>query len=181
MSLPDATVQHGFEVFFLRWLVHLAFACGAGRGPHCTKLPKELEMKAYPHHPTHWLAVAIVIGVGLIAFEAFGQQAPYGISENASAVFQGRPAMAGAQAGLGAMAGLPQGGIGLQGSDGAEINLRRPRVVDQQTNPLPAVACNDVPRISALEPALCLPQVRNERLERRLALLGIDPQQRGRM
>jgi hypothetical protein len=79
------------------------------------------------------------------------------------------------------MAGPPQAGIGLQGSDGAGINLRRPRVIDQQVSPLPAVACADVPRVSAAEQPLCLPDVRNERHERRLANLGLDAQQRGRM
>src|SRR4030095_13421920 len=82
---------------------------------------KESAMKHVPHHPTHWIAVAVVAALALLAFEAWGQQTvnELRMSPNAQAVFQGRPAMAGAQAGLGAMAGLPQGGIGLQGSDGA--------------------------------------------------------------
>lgn len=140
-------------------------------------------MKHYPHHPTHWLGVAIVLLIALMAFEAYGQQSvnSMNLSPNAQAVFQGRPAMAGAQAGLGAMAGPPQGGIGLQGSDGAGLNLRRPRVIEEQMNALPPVACADVPRISAAEQPLCLPQVIDERFERRLATLGIDAQQRGRM
>ena len=138
-------------------------------------------MKHYPHHPTHWIAVALVAGLALLAFEAAGQQSTNNMSPNAQAVFQGRPAMSGAQAGLGAMAGPPQGGIGLQGSDGAGLNLRAPQVVQQQVNPLPPVACADIPRISAAEQPLCLPQVRDERFERRLAILGIDAQQRGRM
>jgi hypothetical protein len=139
-------------------------------------------MKHYPHHPTHWLGVAIVLGVALLTVEASGQQVTSRtMSPNASAIFQGRPLMAGAQAGLGAMAGPAQGGIGLQGSDGAGLNLRKPRVIEEQTNPLPPVACADVPRVSAAEQPLCLPQVRDERFERRLAILGIDAQQRGRM
>ena len=138
-------------------------------------------MKPYPHHPTHWIGVALVLLLGLMAFEAFGQAAINNMSPNAQAVFQGRPLMAGAQAGLGAMAGPPQGGIGLQGSDGAGINLRRPHVIEQQMNPLPPVACADLPRVSAAEQPLCLPQVLDERFERRLAILGIDAQQRGRM
>jgi hypothetical protein len=140
-------------------------------------------MKPYPHHPTHWIAVAAVLALGLLAFEAWGQQSVNGmnLSPNASAVFQGRPAMSGAQAGLGAMAGPPQGGIGLQGSDGAGLNLRRPRVIEEQMNALPPVACADVPRVSSAEQPPCLPQVLDERFERRLAILGIDAQQRGRM
>ena len=137
-------------------------------------------MKHQPHHhPTHWIGLAAVAALALLAFEAAGQNVQP--STNAQAVFEGRPAMAGAQAGLGAMAGLPQGGIGLQGSDGAALNLRRPHVIEQQMNPLPPVACADVPRISATEQPLCLPQVADERFERRLATLGIDTQQRGRL
>ena len=138
-------------------------------------------MKHVPHHRTHWIAVALAIGFGLMALEVAGQQATNNMSPNAQAVFQGRPAMAGAQRGLGAMAGPPQGGIGLQGSDGAGLSLRRPHVIGQQMNPLPPVACADVPRVSAAEEPLCLPQVVDERFERRLAILGIDAQQRGRM
>lgn len=139
----------------------------------------------YHHHENHhfhWIGIALVLLLALIAFEASGQPVNSQLSANASAVFQGRPAMAGAQAGLGAMAGPPQGGIGLQGSDGAGLNLRRPQVIEQQMNPLPPVACADLPPpTSAAEPSLCLPQVRDERFDRRLALLGIDAQQRGRM
>jgi hypothetical protein len=133
----------------------------------------------YRHHPSYWLGVAAVIALGLLAVEAGGQS---GVpSTNAQAVFQGRPTMAGAQAGLGAMAGMPQGGIGLQGSEGAGRNLRSPQVIEQQMNPLPPVACADAPRVSAAEQPLCLPEIGDERFERRLAILGIDAQQRGRM
>jgi hypothetical protein len=137
-------------------------------------------MKHMQHHPTHWLAVAVVVALAMMAFEAWGQQTVHELrtNPNAQAVFQGRPAMSGAQAGLGAMAGPPQGGIGLQGSDGAGRNLRRPRVVEQQMNPLPSAGCADVPQASGAEKPLCLPEVRDERLERRLAALGIAPQQR---
>lgn len=124
------------------------------------------------HHPTHWIGVAIVIALALLAFEASGQ------STNAAAAFEGRPAMAGAQAGQGAQAGLPQGGIGLQGSDGATRSLRKPQVIEQQMNPPPALACADVPTLSPADKPLCLPEVRDERLERRATSLGIDPQKR---
>ena len=136
---------------------------------------------SYRHHPTHWIAVAAAIGFGLAAVEAAGQQSTNNLSPNASAVFQGRPLMSGAQAGLGAQAGPAQGGIGLQGSDGAGLNLRRPRVIEEQMSPLPPVACADLPRTSTGEQPLCLPEIRSERFERRLSLLGIDAQQRGRM
>lgn len=139
-------------------------------------------MNHHPHHPTHWLGVALVIAMGLLAVEAMGQQVNRGLNPNAAAVFQGRPAMAGAQAGLGALAGPPQGGMGLQGSDGTGVNLRRPRIIEEQMAQAPApVACPEVPRLSSAEQPLCLPQVFDEGLERRFARLGIDPQQRGRM
>ena len=135
------------------------------------------------HHPIHWIALAAALGLALVALEAAGQQSTndLNLTPNASAVFQGRPLMAGAQAGLGAQAGPPQGGIGLQGSEGAGLNLRRPRIIEEQMSPLPPVACADLPRTSATEQPLCLPEIRNERFERRLATLGIDAQQRGRM
>jgi hypothetical protein len=134
------------------------------------------------HHRSHWLGVAVVLAVGLLTLEASAQQINRGFFPDASAMFQGRPALAGAQAGLGAQAGPPQGGIGLQGTNGSGLNLRRPRIIEEQMAAAPApVACPDVPRISAAEPALCLSQVYDEGLERRYARLGIDPQQRGRM
>ena len=138
-------------------------------------------MHSHHHSATHWLGVALVIGLAMVSLEAAGQPPNHEMTPNAHAVFQGRPLMAGAQAGLGAQAGPPQGGIGLQGSDGAALNLRRPQVIDQQMAPLPPVACADLPRNSANEQPLCLPQVGDERFERRLAILGIDAQQRGRM
>lgn len=74
------------------------------------------------HSPHHWLAVAVVLAVAMLtAPRAHGQQ-----NNDASATFQGRPAMAGAQAGTGALAGPPQGGIGVQGQDKAGISLRPP-------------------------------------------------------
>lgn len=135
----------------------------------------------YRHHPSHWIGVAAVLALALLAAEAWGQMPNHQLTPNAEAMFQGRPAMSGAQAGLGAMAGPPQGGIGLQGSDGAGLSLRRPHVIEQQMNPLPPVACADLPRASTAEQPLCLPQIRDERFERRLTLLGINAEQRGRM
>lgn len=82
------------------------------------------------HHPTHWIAVALVAALALLAFEAAGQ-GNAAQSTTAAGMFQGRPAMAGAQGGLGAQAGLPQGGLGVQGSQAAQLNLRRPRIADE--------------------------------------------------
>ena len=136
----------------------------------------------YHHHPSHWLGVVLVAALLLVALEAAGQPPNHEMAPNAQNMFQGRPMVAGAQAGLGAQAGPPQGGIGLQGSEGAAINLRRPRIIEEQMPPLPAVACADLPpTASPTQQPLCLPQVRDERFDRHLARLGIDAQQRGRM
>jgi hypothetical protein len=126
------------------------------------------------HHRSHWIAVAVVAALGLLALEAAGQ------TTGAGAMFEGRPALAGAQAGQGAQAGPAQGGIGLQGSDGAEMNLRAPRIIREE-RAVAIASCEQGPTVSAAENPACLPQVADERLERRLAVLGIDPQQRGRM
>jgi hypothetical protein len=52
----------------------------------------------------------------------------HGQGTGSEQVFQGRPAMAGAQAGTGAMAGPPQGGVGPQSVDqaGGGLVLRAP-------------------------------------------------------
>lgn len=75
-------------------------------------------MQSY-HSPHHWIPVAIVLAVSLLTLtEVYGQRT------DSTSVFQGRPAMAGAQAGTGAMAGPPQGGIGVQGQDHSQVTLR---------------------------------------------------------
>ena len=79
-----------------------------------------------PHTPYHWILVALVlIALLLTLSEVHGQG-------SAAAVFEGRPALAGAQAGQGAQAGPPQGGIGVQGNEAAErgIRLRKPSGLD---------------------------------------------------
>jgi hypothetical protein len=72
------------------------------------------------HHTRYyWIAVALTVAAFLLTLgEANGQ------GTGAAAAFEGRPALAGAQAGQGAQAGPPQGGIGVQGSDVAERGLR---------------------------------------------------------
>lgn len=76
------------------------------------------------HHTRYyWIMVALILVALLLTLsEVHGQGA------GAAAEFQGRPAMAGAQAGQGAQAGPPQGGLGPQGSQAAQrsIRLRRP-------------------------------------------------------
>lgn len=75
------------------------------------------------HTPTHWILVVLVlVALLFVLSEAHGQAA------GANALFEGRPAMAGAQGGLGAQAGPPQGGLGVQGNEAAErtMHLRRP-------------------------------------------------------
>lgn len=81
------------------------------------------------HHTRYyWLVVALALAAFLLTLnEAHGQ------STGAAAVFEGRPALAGAQAGQGAQAGPAQGGIGVQGSDVAErgLRLRKPSELDE--------------------------------------------------
>jgi hypothetical protein len=61
------------------------------------------------HTPWHWIAVAAVLAIALFTLhDAHGQ------STGSAAVFEGRPAVSGAQGGQGPMAGPPQGGIGPQ-------------------------------------------------------------------
>lgn len=61
------------------------------------------------HSRYHWLIAAAVAALALLTLsEAWGQ------STGAQAQFEGRPAMAGAQAGSGAAAGPPQGGVRVQ-------------------------------------------------------------------
>ena len=76
----------------------------------------------------------------LLTVSAWGQ------TTGAAAAFEGRPAMAGAQAGQGAQAGPPQGGIGLQGSEGTQLNLRRPAVAEPaQAQDMPRGRMEDAP------------------------------------
>ena len=95
-------------------------------------------MNSY-HSPYHWIAVAIVVAIALLTLtELHGQRT------DSSAVFQGRPAMAGAQAGTGAMAGPPQGGIGVQGQDQSQVTLRRrPASAENMPQGEPAVDTTD--------------------------------------
>jgi hypothetical protein len=84
------------------------------------------------HLPSHWVTVALVTAAAMLTItEASGQAA------GAATVFEGRPSMAGAQAGTGAMAGPPQGGIGLQGSEGSKLNLRPPPAIRDANNNMP--------------------------------------------
>ena len=105
----------------------------------------------HDHHHKHWIGIALVAALALLAFEAAGQGA------NAAAMFEGRPAMAGAQGGQGAQAGPAQGGLALQGSNGAQLHLRRPHVISQLQEPVQGI---------------------DERRERRFAILGIEAQPR---
>ena len=79
------------------------------------------------HTPSHWIMVALVLAAFLLTLsEAHGQS-------GAAAVFEGRPAMAGAQGGMGAQSGVPQGGLGVQGNEAAERSMRlsKPSELDQ--------------------------------------------------
>lgn len=92
------------------------------------------------HSRNHWLAVTVVLGVALLTMSlAHGQQ-----RNDAGSVFQGRPAMAGAQSGTGPMAGPPQGGIGIEGQENASIALRPPAAVRDDKDIVPRDRDSDV-------------------------------------
>ena len=76
-----------------------------------------------------WIAVAAVLPITLCMVGHVRGQ----VSTGSEAVFQGRPAMAGAQGGTGAMSGLPQGGVAPQSVDqpGGGVQLRKPSGLEQ--------------------------------------------------
>ena len=109
-------------------------------------------MRFNHHSPYHWLVVAVVAIIALFTFgHARGQGA------NASAVFEGRPALAGAQGGLGAQGGMPQGGIGVQGNQAAQqqLNLRKPSGLDS----MPAAPAATPGAAPAVAPVAARPDV----------------------
>lgn len=77
---------------------------------------------------SNWIAVAAVLPITLCMVGHV-----HGQGTGSEAVFQGRPAMAGAQAGTGAMAGPPQGGVAPQSVDqpGGGAPLRKPGGLEQ--------------------------------------------------
>jgi hypothetical protein len=81
---------------------------------------QEPAMKIF-HSPYHWIAVAAVAAAALLTVSHV-----HGQTNDASAVFQGRPVPAGAQSGTGALAGPPQGGIGIQGTENSGVAIRPP-------------------------------------------------------
>ena len=126
-----------------------------------------------PHTPFHWIMVALVLGLLLLALnEAHGQSA------GAAATFEGRPAMAGAQAGQGAQAGPPQGGIGVQGSEaaGRELRLRRPGSKGEM--PLAATDSGIVPGQDSVKPQEGNRETQGHRIGTRPAQRGEERQPR---
>jgi hypothetical protein len=79
---------------------------------------------------SNWIAAAAVLPITLLMVGHV-----HGQGTGSEAVFQGRPAMAGAQGGTGAMAGPPQGGIAPQSVDqpGGGVQLRKPSGLDNPT------------------------------------------------
>lgn len=74
------------------------------------------------HSPWHRAAAAAVLAVALLTLsDAHGQRT------GPAATFEGRPAIAGAQSGRGAMSGPPQGGLGVQRTEDRAGDLPLPR------------------------------------------------------
>ena len=83
-------------------------------------------MRHHQHTPAHWFPIALVTAAALLALSN-----AYGQGTGAAAMFEGRPALAGAQGGLGAQGGMPQGGLGVQGTDATRnLVLRKPGGLD---------------------------------------------------
>lgn len=81
-------------------------------------------MRLHIHPSWHWALVGGVLAAALFTLnEAHGQVT------GPAAVFEGRPAMGGAQAGEGPMAGPPQGGVAPQSRDDPRsgIEIWKPR------------------------------------------------------
>lgn len=75
-------------------------------------------MRVHIHPSWHWALIVAVLAAALFTIrEAHGQ------TTGPAAVFEGRPAMGGAQAGQGPMAGPPQGGIAPQSRDDPRSGL----------------------------------------------------------
>ncbi|HSV35786.1 MAG TPA: hypothetical protein VLI46_09525 [Ramlibacter sp.] len=94
-------------------------------------------MKSHP--PYHWIAVTLALAASLLTLSEL-----HGQSTGAAATFEGRPAMAGAQAGLGAQAGPPQGGLGVQGTDMAQVGVGRAATPANPASASDASARSDV-------------------------------------
>lgn len=108
------------------------------------------------HHAPHHGALAALVAAAL----CLGMSDAQGQSPAAAAAAEGRPAMAGAQGGLGAQPGLAQGGLGVQGTAGAqvEIPLKRPGRSSNPTPPQPAADSTVVQ--NAIDNPLGSPDVR---------------------
>lgn len=77
-----------------------------------------------------WVVVAAVVAVALFTVgNVHGQE-----NSGSAATFEGRPAMAGAQAGTGAMAGPPQGGLAPQSPSDAGGGIAAQRNDNSQVN-----------------------------------------------
>ena len=96
---------------------------------------------------SQWIAIAAVVPVVVFTFGHVHGQAQNQGSTGAQATFQGRPAMAGAQAGTGAMAGPPQGGVAPQSTDqpGGGLVLRAPESI-RNRDVTPKQPDQDMPR-----------------------------------
>ena len=70
-----------------------------------------------PHRPSHWILLFLVALAALFTLREVHGQTSTLPSTDARTQFEGMPSMAGAQAGIGAQAGPPQGGLGVQGDD----------------------------------------------------------------
>lgn len=106
-----------------------------------------------------WVVLAAVLAVALFTVgNAYGQGA------GTSAVFEGRPAMGGAQGGTGPMAGPPQGGLGPQSPQdpGAGLAVSRDGPAMQRGPDIPRDA-GPIPRDPGMDRAVPGGELRPQR------------------
>jgi hypothetical protein len=92
--------------------------------------------------PTAWFWV---VAAAIVAVALFTVGNVHGQTSGSAAAFEGRPAMAGAQGGTGAMAGPPQGGLAPQSPSDPGGGIAAPRnnpaangpTVPRDTGPIP--------------------------------------------
>jgi hypothetical protein len=110
--------------------------------------------------PTAWFWV---IAAAVVAVALFTVGNAYGQGAGTSAVFEGRPAMAGAQGGLGPMAGPPQGGLGPQSPQDPGSGIGARRQLDAAGGPTIPRDSGPIPRDPGVDRAVGDGEVRPQR------------------
>ena len=112
--------------------------------------------------PTAWFWI---VAAAIVAVALFTVSNVHGQGSGSSATFEGRPAMAGAQGGTGAMAGPPQGGLSPQSpSDpGGGIGARRDNNPTQANGPSVPREPGPIPRDPGMDKSVGGGELRPQR------------------